>query len=146
MNVTIEYASHDEVALAIDLLERTRLPTEGVREIATTLYVARRDGRVIGCAALEVHGTTALVRSVAVDPSCHRQGLGRRLVSAVEDLARRLGLVELFLLTETAAAFFAALGYASVDRQQVPAELQASPEFTRICPTTACVMRKALRH
>jgi amino-acid N-acetyltransferase len=145
VTLIIEPASPDDVNPVLDLLGRTRLPTEGVREVVGTLCVARRDGQVVGCAALEVYGASALVRSVAVEPSCHGQGLGRRLVAAVEGLASRHGVGELFLLTETAATFFAALGYSYVDRGGVPADVRASAEFAWVCPASASVMRKALR-
>jgi amino-acid N-acetyltransferase len=54
--------------------------------------------------------------------------------------AAELGLRRIYLLTETAAPFFARLGFTPVDRDAVDEAVQASEEFSRLCPATAAVM------
>jgi amino-acid N-acetyltransferase len=49
-----------------------------------------------------------------------------------------------FLLTTTAEHYFSALGFARVERHDVPASVQTSIEFTTACPSSATVMRKFL--
>ena len=71
-------------------------------------------------------------------------GLGRRLVAEAESLAIAAGISELYLLTETAAAWFPRLGYTSAERAEAPAALTASPEFTGACPDSAVLLRKRL--
>ncbi len=104
-----------------------------------------RDGeRVIGTVGLEVAGDAALLRSLAVSTSLRRKGCGRELVAAAEALASIIGVRTLYLLTTTAAPFFARLGYADARRDRAPAAIAALPQFRSICPSTAAFMAKSL--
>lgn len=89
-------------------------------------------------------GAVALLRSLAVDDAAKGQGHGKELVGFLEQHCSEQGIQALFLLTTTAEAFFAALGYHVVPRSQVPAAIQATDEFSSLCPASAVVMRKAL--
>lgn len=101
-------------------------------------------GETVGVVGVELYGRTALLRSLVVEPSHRRQGQGEALVWTALGHLRTHGVEEVFLLTETAAAFFAGWGFAPVARDQVPAELTASDELRGACPETATVMRLAL--
>jgi amino-acid N-acetyltransferase len=48
------------------------------------------------------------------------------------------------LLTQTAATYFAARGYAPIPRAQAPAAVQASAEFTSLCPPSSTCMVKVV--
>ena len=65
-------------------------------------------------------------------------------MAATEQLAAAIGVSELYLLTETAEAWFLRLGYVSVARDAVPVSLMASPEFSGACPDSAAVLHKTL--
>ena len=60
------------------------------------------------------------------------------------ELARRLGVERLHLLTNTAAPFFRANGYAEADCIAAPPMIAASREFTTLCPASATYFVKAL--
>ncbi len=150
-------ATRDELPAILHLLERVGLPTEGVAEAIDGFVVARRTmpapayaGRVspptvttiVGCAGVELYGEQALLRSVAVSPPFRGAGIGQRLVAAALERARRLGARQAFLLTTTAVDYFARLGFERVERQAVAGPVTSSPEFTRICPDSAVVMRR----
>ncbi len=122
------------------LLGRVALPLDGLREQLGTTLVARQDGKVIGCAALEMYGEFALLRSVAVDKSHQRHGLGHDLARAALDMARQRGVSGVYLLTETAGEFFLRFGFKATGRAEVPAAVQQSVEFTSACPANALVM------
>jgi len=109
-----------------------------------SLLVARDHGGIIGAIGLERYGSTGLLRSLVVRPEQRGQGLGLRLVRALEDLAHTAGISELVLLTETADAFFARHGYRGIARHEAPAEVQASEEFRSLCPASAVCMTKSL--
>ena len=126
------------------LLEANGLPVAGLEFAIDAAIVARSAGRVVGCAAVETHGSAGLLRSVCVETTLRGTGLGRRLVERAEDLARDGGVDEMFLLTETAAAWFPRLGYQPDVRESAPAALRASPEFTGACPVSAALFRKRL--
>jgi amino-acid N-acetyltransferase len=93
---------------------------------------------------VEVLGETGLLRSVAVAPARRGLGLGRALVAEAEEEARREGVRMLYLLTETAEDYFAALGYRAVGREGLPGAIVRSGQFTTMCPASAVVMTRDL--
>jgi amino-acid N-acetyltransferase len=126
------------------LLRANALPTAGIELALGTAVVAREEGRIVGCAAIEPHGSAGLLRSVCVELGRRGFGLGRLLVERAEALAAARGLAELFLLTETAADWFPRLGYEAGPRETAPAALSGSPEFTGACSAGAALLRKRL--
>lgn len=88
------------------------------------VVVADARGRVQACGAVKEYSPSlAEVASVAVARSAHGRGLGRRIVSAVEHLARQRGIGEVFALTLT-PGFFESVGYAVTDRARYPEKLR----------------------
>jgi amino-acid N-acetyltransferase len=57
---------------------------------------------------------------------------------------KTLGINWLYLLTETASEYFEAKGYERISREDAPAALSASSEFSHVCPVSAIVMKKPL--
>jgi L-amino acid N-acyltransferase YncA len=136
----IEAASPSDLASVLALLARTSLPQDGFPEILSTTVVARETNQVIGCAALEVYGTAALLRSVAVDPVHRSHGLGQQLVQNRLLEARRSGVQDVYLLTETAQDYFVHFGFRPIDRSAVAPALHVSVEWTSACPVSAQTM------
>lgn len=129
----------------LQLVAGSGLPTDGLAEqIARVLVHRGADGGVDACALVESYPPYGLLRSVAVGASLRSSGAGTALVSSVLRHARDAGIAELFLLTETAPAFFARLGFLPVARARVPDAVQASPEFRSVCPASALVMARPL--
>lgn len=139
-DLDIGLANESEFTAVVALLERSRLTDAGLADHRDSLVVARTEGRVVGCAALELYGEQALLRSVAVDDAMRGRGLGERLTHAALDRARRQGVRVIYLLTETAAQFFPRFGFEVVDRASVRGDVTQSVEFTSACPSTATVM------
>ncbi|HEU5103832.1 MAG TPA: arsenic resistance N-acetyltransferase ArsN2 [Roseiflexaceae bacterium] len=140
MTVTIARLHTAELPLLLALLERSGLPCDGVNDHLATAIVAHDQGEVVGSAALELYGASALLRSVAVDGRLQRRGLGRQLVQSALDIARQRGVEQVYLLTETAPDFFARLGFMLIERATVPPAVQQSVEFTSACPASAQAM------
>jgi len=128
-----------------NLLAGSKLPVEGLAPHLGSALVARERERVIGCAALELYGGDALLRSVAVEPSLKGSGVGTALTIAALELARRRHVRRVYLLTETAAEFFPRFGFAPVQRAAVPEAVRQSVEFAQLCPQSATVMLLELR-
>jgi len=127
------------------LLQAERLPHEDLTTRHLDNFLVLRDGAALwAVAGLERHGRDGLLRSVTVAPACRRGGLGGAMVGAAEGRARALGLGALYLLTTTAADFFARRGYRRIAREDAPAPLQASREFSALCPASATCMVKSL--
>jgi amino-acid N-acetyltransferase len=96
---------------------------EGVHEF----WVAERlsDHQVVGCGALHVMWEDlAEIRTVAVDQSCQGQGIGHRLVEALLDSAREVGVARVFVLT-FALGFFARHGFEEIEGTPVSHEVYA---------------------
>jgi amino-acid N-acetyltransferase len=140
----IERAVDSDRAAIERLLVAGGLPLDGLDGALSMAVVARGDVGVVGCAAVEPHGSVGLLRSVCVAADMRGTGLGRRLVAATEELAASQGISELYLLTETAEAWFPRLGYVASTRAAVPAALTVLAEFTGACPDSAAVFHKRL--
>jgi amino-acid N-acetyltransferase len=131
-------------ATVVTLLKAEKLLTDDLPESLENFVVATDAEGVIGVAGLEVYGQYGLLRSVAVRADKRDRGIAKELIKEIEALATGKGLTELFLLTETASVYFGRKGYEQISRAEVPAEVQASSEFSYACPQSAIVMKKKL--
>ena len=93
---------------------------------------------------LEFHFPYALVRSVVVLPRYQRRGYARIICNALSARAIRNNIEELYLLTESAQGFFEKVGFAAVDRSNVPAPIRNTGQFSSLCPADAVIMKKQL--
>ena len=121
-------------------------------------FVVAVDGdEVVGCGALHViWEDLAEVRTLAVAPSHHGQGVGAALLTRLLETARELGVRRVFCLTFE-AAFFARHGFEVVEEvpvdPAVAAELLQSPDegvaefldLARVKPNTLGNTRMLLR-
>jgi amino-acid N-acetyltransferase len=129
----------------MDLVGACGLHTEDLtEEMLDDFLVARKAGEIAGVVGLEICGSDALLRSLAVSEVHRGQGVGRKLAASVEKAARSSGVKTLYLLTLTAEGFFAGRDYETIDRGQAPERIQASAEFSRFCPSSAVCMRKTI--
>ncbi len=145
MAVTIERSGPDDGPAIVQLLSKSALPIDGVLDHLGTAIVARAEGRLVGCAALEVYADGALLRSLAVDETVQGRGIGSQLTAAILDLANSLEIPAAYLLTTTADGFFPKFGFECIRREDVPCSVRGSIEFECACPATATVMRKLLK-
>ncbi|GAA4914021.1 amino-acid N-acetyltransferase [Nonomuraea thailandensis] len=104
------------------LLEKA---TVTLYEDVQEFWVAERGGQVVGCGALHVlWEDLAEVRTVAVDPECRGMGVGHRIVSALIQHAKDLGLRRVFCLTFE-VDFFARHGFRPIQGTPVSPEVYA---------------------
>jgi amino-acid N-acetyltransferase len=90
------------------LLPRTE---EFIASHADHFIVAMQGPRVVGCAHLDEYAPSlAELRSLAVAPDAQGMGVGRALVAAVEDLARRRDIATVFAVSND-EEFFAKHGF-----------------------------------
>jgi GNAT superfamily N-acetyltransferase len=111
----------DGKVLSVD--EAARLHAKFARYPDYTLYVAERDGHVVGSFALLVMDNlghrgapSAIVEDVVTDPSLQGQGIGRTMMHFAMEKCREKGCYKLALSSnarrERAHAFYEALGFA----------------------------------
>lgn len=90
------------------LLRRTTMELE---ILVAHCYVAVYEGRIVGCAALEIYShKLAELRSLAVSPEVRRMGIGQRLVTACVDAAKKLNILEVMAITSS-EEFFKTCGF-----------------------------------
>jgi len=92
--------------LNVALLELTppefcfHLTVEQMATPATTLFVAREEGRAVGCGALHRHeGGVAEVKRMYTRPSHRGRKVGQLIVERIEAMARQEGIAKLVLET-----------------------------------------------
>ncbi len=146
METRIELAQPPDLPEILALLEECGLPEAGLRcSPGVLILAARADDRIVGCAALELYGEHALLRSVAVAANRRGAGLGDRIVEEALELAGRLRVATVYLLTDTAEGFFAHHGFEPFDRSRVPGAVAGSPGFSTCRCVDATCMVKRLR-
>ena len=134
----IEPARSEDLPAVELLLERLRLPLDGLSAQFPEAFVVVRDGSiVVAVAGLELYGDTAILRSVAVDTTLQRRGLGKRLVADRMAAAERSEVSRVYLLANTAYEFFLALGFKPIRRTEAPPALATTSEFGAIGPASA---------
>ena len=125
-----------------------RTPDDVALAIDDYVVIADARGRVLACGALrEYSPSVAEIASVAVAPGAQGRGLGALVVREVEALARRRGFHDVFLIT-VCPPFFAARGYAVVDRALYPEKIcqhDVSLARCRACAGTKVCMWRDLR-
>lgn len=126
------------------LLTNARLPLDGAQAQLASFIVGEVAGAIVCAGGLEHYGTVALLRSVVVSTDQRGSGIGGLLYDELAGKARTYGFDKLYLLTTTAAPFFARRGFAQEVRTAAPAALQASREFQGACPASATLMSLAL--
>ncbi len=104
----------------------------------------RDRGAIAATAALEIYGSDAVLRSVAVAADRRGEGLGESIVRAVLKHARESGVTGVFLLTETAPDFFRRFGFEIAERAAAPPAIQESVEYCGVCPASATAMQLTL--
>lgn len=90
------------------LLPRT---FDELRELLAHLFIAELDGRIVGCAALEIYSwKLAEIRSLAVAPETQGMGIGKKLVDACVQRARERQILEVMAITSS-DGFFMSCGF-----------------------------------
>ena len=140
-------ATPSDVAAVKGLLALAGLSTEGVEDrVACTMVGAdetaagQHSAGLAATACVEQAGGFGILRSVAVRPDLRGKGLGALAAACGAREARRQGLQQLWLFTETAQPFFARLGFRPVDRDTLSEEVRRSRQALSDCPATAVAM------
>jgi len=141
---TISPTTSDETEAIKTLLIEAELPNEDFAQHLNHFLTARQNGSLAGAVGLEIYGQSGLLRSLVVDATHRGQGVGVKLCEQIFAYAQGRDIKELYLLTITAADFFPKLDFSIIDRDSVPPAIQATEEFTSICPSTAVCMVKML--
>jgi GNAT superfamily N-acetyltransferase len=114
------FLKDDGLTVADSEAQLTKLTAEP--QDCETAVVALVGGRLAGICLLVLHelepahDLSPWLASLYVDPQFRGKGVARRLVTAIEDHARRLGVARLHLYTVDAEDFYRKCGWAVVER------------------------------
>jgi amino-acid N-acetyltransferase len=135
-------ASLDEI---LPVLTGCNLPIADIAVSSPPQFFGFRvAGAVVAVVGLEHFQSNGLLRSLAVSPGHRGRGFAKELVSFVESFAVSRGVESLFLLTNTADAFFIKLEYCPISRQEAPHAIQAIPQFLGLCPSSSAFLFKRI--
>ncbi|WP_446680377.1 GNAT family N-acetyltransferase [Brevundimonas sanguinis] len=137
--VVLHLLDADDVGL-IAALRGAGLPEPG----AGRYFAAHEHGGIAGYVGLEGEGQDLLLRSLVVLADLKAQGIGSRILTAVEAMASDLRSERLHLLTTTAELFFARHGFVVADRASAPPAIRRTREFADVCPASAAYLIKDL--
>ncbi len=102
------------------------------------------DDKLIGTGALEIYGSYALLRSLAVMDAMRGHSLGSRITDDLVAEAKKRDIKSIYLLTESARLFFKRKGFTDIARDAAPMEVKMSSEFSEVCSESAVCMELVL--
>ena len=131
-----------EQAPLAKLLQAEQLPTDDLDSGPARFFALVDGDRWCAVGGIEVYGRHGLLRSVVVPPDARGKGYGCEMVERMlKEMAAR-GVRDAYLLTTTAADFFAHLGFVAIDRAAAPPAIAATAQVAALCPADAVLMRR----
>ena len=131
-----------EQAPLAKLLQAEQLPTDDLDSGPARFFALVDGDRWCAVGGIEVYGRHGLLRSVVVPPDARGKGYGYEMVERLlKEMAAR-GVRDAYLLTTTAADFFAHLGFVAIDRAAAPPAIAATAQVAALCPADAVLMRR----
>jgi N-acetylglutamate synthase-like GNAT family acetyltransferase len=98
--------------------------------VANGFWVATRQNRIVGCAALETVNPHGIIHSVAVEKDCRREGIGTKLLMKCLEQARRQRMQIVALTTMFwNIRFFKWVGFQTTSRKELPLPLKHHTDF-----------------
>jgi arsenate reductase len=126
-------------------LETAGLPVGSMDSAQTHFFhFLGLDGARIGVGGFELYGTDALLRSVLVEPSRRREGVGSSLIQILMRRAYDAGARSAYVLTTDLVRFFEGEGFKPIDRTGLPADIADTEQVTALCPSSAHVMTRRI--
>jgi SAM-dependent methyltransferase len=144
VELEISTAGAQDFQEVANLLQTENLPVDDLSPELPHFLLARANGTLVGVAGLEVYGTDALLRSVAVHKDYRNFRIARRLTEDLIKQVRLSGVKDVYLITTTADKYFEKQGYTRVNRENVPASIGATQQFSSLCPSSAVVMHRRI--
>jgi amino-acid N-acetyltransferase len=144
--MTLRPAEPEDLSAIQSLLQSLGLPHHDLTPSKLEHFlVYAEDETLCGVVGLELCGSDALLRSLAVPQKRRHEGIGARLVEAIERHAEAVGVASIYLLTTTATDYFRHFGYTPIGRDELPPAVQDTDEAASLCPSSATCMRKCIQ-
>jgi amino-acid N-acetyltransferase len=137
----IRAATSKDFASLCNLLEAEHLPTIDLHKELPHFFLKTMDDKIVGSIGLELYGKSALLRSMMVTPHHRNEGIASELIGELLSYAKKNGVHDVYLITNTAEEFFSRKGFIKINRTEVNKEILSSQEFNGLCPTSSAVMQ-----
>lgn len=145
IGIVAEPVGEDQLDRLATFLRSEELPDDDIAEPGRHFFFFRdSQENFLGIGGFELYGTEALLRSVVTAPEVRGQGHGAPMVGLLLEEMRERGANSIYLLTTGAEGFFKRLGFEVVDSGTSPESIQATREFSLLCPASATMMHRTL--
>lgn len=135
-------SSDEELAKA---LQEASLPIDDLLQSGGAFFRFTDDkGEPAGFGGIELHGKSALLRSITVPQGMQKSGYGTAITRSLLRYAEMAGAESGYLLTMGAAPFFNKLGFKTIAKSEAPPEILATPQASGLCPSTATLMVRSV--
>ena len=140
----IRPATSSDYPQVCQLLESESLPTVDLPKELSHFFVRTEKEDIIGAIGIELYGGAALLRSMVVVPSFRNKGIASELIDELTLEVKKEHVHSLFLITNTAEAFFSRKGFRKIERADVDERVLQSQEFNGLCPASSAIMMKEI--
>ena len=137
---TVHSASVDDIGGILQLIQPleeqgvlVKRSSEKIEVDVDDYIVLKRDGAVIGCAALHLYADDNVLElaCLAVHPDYRNQHYGGTLYQYVEQLAKAQGVTDIIVLTTQTEHWFISKGFVELDIAELPLEKQEYYNYQR---------------
>ena len=129
----------------VGALRSAQLPIDDLRDPGRSFFrYATLGGSPVGFGGFELYGSDVLLRSMVVLPEMRGRGIGRNAALLLMRRAFDQGARNAYVLTTTAAPFFAALGFKPIDRDDAPTSIRSTRQASSLCPSSAALLAKRI--
>ena len=142
--VNIRRAKREDLDAICQLLLTEHLPVTDLNPALEHFFIAVDNNEITGVIGMDQYGDKGLLRSAIVKADRRNKGIAGALIHQLIEEARGCGITELYLITNTAAAYFEGKGFIKILREGVPASVLESKEFNGLCPASSAIMYRKL--
>ncbi|MEG9328032.1 arsenic resistance N-acetyltransferase ArsN2 [Salinimicrobium catena] len=142
MELNIQTFEPKDLTAVTEFLTYNKLPASDLTEDNIQLFLAYDEEELIATIGLEKHGSSGLLRSLAVKENYRNLEVADKMIKGLFAVCESQGISDIYLLTTTAEKYFLKKEFLKVDRKSVPFEIRQSREFRSICPASAVAMHR----
>lgn len=138
----------DRFSVVEGLVEQCGLPVSDLNQVNWYCFaLLEQKGKIIALGGLEATGKELLLRSVAVDSDYRNQRFAEKIVFELFNAIDNSQYSEVYLMTLDAEDYFSRrFAFASIERDAAPEDIRNSTQFLGVCPASATLMKKNLKH